>query len=265
MANKLLEIAQYKQKEVAARKQQAAIDVLERSILFGRPTLSLTASIAHAAGPRFITEFKRKSPSAGFIHRFAQVDQVLPLYEQAGAAAASVLTDEPFFGGTLQDLQTARQCTRMPLLRKDFIVDVYQIYEAKAYGADAILLIAAMLTRTEVQSFTQVAAQLGLDVLFEVHDFEEFETCYVPEIKLVGVNNRNLKTFDIDISTSLKIVEQLPQDVVKISESGIQSAAEVAQLYAAGYKGFLIGTSFMKTSDPGQACIAFIEQCKHII
>jgi indole-3-glycerol phosphate synthase len=261
MANKLLEIANYKKQEVAARKTQAAINVLEQMPLFALPTQSFIASVQRQPGPGFITEFKRKSPSAGFINQFAKVQEVLPLYAEAGAAGASILTDEPFFGGSLQDLQYAKACTHLPLLRKDFIVDEYQLYEAKANGADAILLIAAMLTQTEVLNFTRLAHELSLEVLFEIHDYQEFESRYVPEIKWVGVNNRNLKTFEIDINTSLHLIDKLPNDVLKISESGIQSHQEVAMLYAAGYKGFLIGTNFMKTAHPGRACIEFIKQC----
>ena len=184
--------------------------------------------------------------------------EIIPAYQDAGASACSVLTDTVYFGGSLNDLAVARSVANIPLLRKDFIVSTYQIDEARVYGADAILLIASALTRDEVEFFTRHAHDCGLEVLFEIHNEKEIEK-FCPEIDMVGVNNRDLTTFVTDPDLSLRIVKQLPDNVVKVAESGLTSIDEVEQLHQVGYNGFLIGETFMKHDYPGDALSKFIE------
>ena len=181
-------------------------------------------------------------------------------YEKAGVCGISVLTDGPYFGGALEDLLIARAAVETPLLRKEFIVDPYQIIEAKAHGADAILLIAAVLTRAEIQSLSNLAQSLGLEVLLEVHNLEELEKSIMPSLDLIGVNNRNLKTFEVSLDTSKTLATSIPSDFVKISESGISEVSAIKDLKTYGYSGFLVGENFMKTNDPGAAALAFIKQ-----
>lgn len=205
-----------------------------------------------------IAEFKRRSPSKGEIHPLALPGEIVPAYEAAGAAACSVLTDTVYFGGSLNDLAVAREAASLPLLRKDFIVSEYQIDEARSYGADAILLIAAALTAKEIRRFTLHAHSLGLEVLFEIHNERELDK-FCPEIDMVGVNNRDLATFVTDPALSLKAASALPSDTVKVAESGLTSIAEVEQLRQVGYSGFLIGETFMRHDHPGEALSAFLE------
>ena len=204
-----------------------------------------------------IAECKRRSPSKGEIHPKADVSAVVAGYAANGAAACSVLTDTVYFGGSLADLAVARSVVSLPLLRKDFIVSAYQIYQARACGADAVLLIAAVLSTDEIRRFTLVAHQLGLEVLLELHDETEFYK-YTPEVDVVGVNNRNLTTFVTDTAVSLRMAKVLPADAVKVAESGLRTMADVEALRSAGYSGFLIGETFMKTADPGSALKEFI-------
>ena len=178
---------------------------------------------------------------------------------QAGASALSVLTDSNFFGGEISDLITARKFNYCPILRKDFIISEYQIIEAKSIGADAILLIASVLTKQEIKSFTKAAHQLGLEVLLEVHTQEELDK-YIPEISLVGINNRNLKTFEVNFENSIELSKQLPENTVKIAESGIHNFKNIIELKKHGFDGFLIGENFMKTSNPGLSCQEFIKK-----
>jgi len=193
------------------------------------------------------------------INEYANVEKIAIGYMQAGASALSVLTDNHFFGGKNEDLITARKFNFCPILRKDFTVSEYQIIEAKSIGADAILLIAAVLSKDEIKQFTALAHQLGMQVLLEVHTQEELDK-YIPEIKLVGINNRNLKTFEVDFENSIRLVQQLPQDTVKIAESGISDYHNIIELKKHGFEGFLIGENFMKTASPELACKQFIEQ-----
>ena len=205
-----------------------------------------------------IAEFKRRSPSKGEIHPLALPAEIIPAYQDAGAAACSVLTDTVYFGGSLNDLAVARSVADIPLLRKDFIVSTYQIDEARVYGADAILLIAAVLTRDEVEHFTRHAHKLGLEVLFEVHNVNEIEK-FIPEIDMVGFNNSDLSTFVTDPGLSMQIVKMLPENVVKVAESGLTSIDEVEQLHQVGYSGFLIGETFMRHDRPGDALAKFLD------
>lgn len=205
-----------------------------------------------------IAEFKRRSPSKGEIHPLALVNDVVPGYESAGAAACSVLTDTVFFGGALTDLAVARNVSSLPLLRKDFIVSRRQISEARACGADAILLIAAALTSHEIVDFTSYAHLLGLEVLFEIHNACEIDK-FSPEVDMVGVNNRDLTTFITDPMLALTVAKELPPEVVKVAESGLTSMSEVKKLRESGFSGFLIGETFMRHDNPADALTRFID------
>ncbi len=255
----LEKITTYKQKEVSAKKEAFPISVLEQSQWFERATTSLANALQNdSAG--IIAEHKRKSPSKPVINNKVQVQEVALGYELAGVSGMSVLTDTNFFGGSLDDLALARKATSFPLLRKEFIIDSYQIYEAKAYGADAILLIAACLTQHELKEFSRVAKSLQLDVLLEVHNEEELKKSLLPSVDMLGVNNRNLKTFETSIEISKQLASLIPSDFIKVSESGISNTKAISELKEYGYQGFLIGESFMKTDDPGKAARKFINQ-----
>ena len=255
----LHEIVVQKRKEVDKDKSMYPIKLLEASIHFDSPCVSMSEYILREDKVGIIAEFKRKSPSKGGINLYASPESVSIGYMQAGASAISVLTDSKFFGGSKEDLKTVRKFNFCPILRKEFIIDEYQIIEAKSIGADAILLIASILTEKEISQFTKLAKSLGLQVLFEVHDADEIEK-YIPEIDLIGVNNRNLKTFETDYRYSIEMFGKLPSDAVKISESGINDPKIVAELKGVGYNGFLIGEHFMANGNPGKNCAKFIQQ-----
>lgn len=252
--NILEKIVARKKQEVEESKKQKSISDLEKDPLFLHTTLSLSAALKYASSPQIISEFKRKSPSKGIIN-----DQVLPEtvtadYVKAGAAGLSVLTDYDFFGGSFSDFLSARAANpNTPMLRKDFIVDEYQLFEAKSIGADVILLIAACLSPAEVQLLSKRAHELGLEVLLEVHNAQELSETLGEDVDIVGVNNRNLKTFETSIETSIELSEKIPDSFIKISESGLKDAQTILQLYQHRYKGFLIGETFMKTVNPGTA------------
>ena len=222
--------------------------------------LSLKNKFLHANKPGIIAEFKRQSPSKGIINNKVSPQDVGNGYENAGAFAMSVLTDTEFFGGTASDLLAVRKEVQIPLLRKDFMVDTYQLYEAKAWGADIILLIAACLSPKEVQSLAKTAKDLGLEILLEVHNQEELAANLFDEVDMIGVNNRNLKDFSLNLDYSYQLAELIPNRFVKISESGISETDTVKELFKVGYKGFLMGENFMKTSNPGTSCADFIKQ-----
>lgn len=247
--------------EVSRAKQTVSISQLEASEWFGRSGNSLARAIK--SGSEIIAEYKRKSPSKGDINIGAGIVETTLGYSQAGAAGISILTDTVYFGGFAQDLQQARsKITRTPLLRKDFIIDEYQLYEAKAWGADVILLIAANLTVNQVQNLSKKAHELGLEVLFEVHDLEEINTNTFDHIDIVGVNNRNLKNFaENNVDASVNLFKHLPAHVVKISESCISNPETVKLLRQIGYQGFLMGENFMKTVNPAKALQEFIALC----
>lgn len=257
------EIIAYKKKEVAEKAATHPIQLLEKSLYYSSDCLSLANYIQRADKSGIIAEFKRKSPSKGMINEYANVEKVSIGYMQAGASALSVLTDNHFFGGKNEDLITARKFNFCPILRKDFTVSEYQIIEAKSIGADAILLIAAVLTKEQIKQFTAIAHQLGLEVLLEVHTEEELEK-YIPEIKLVGINNRDLKTFNVDFENSIRLAQQLPAATVKIAESGISDSKNIIELKQHGFEGFLIGENFMKTAVPEYACKKFIDQINQL-
>jgi len=249
-----------KRKEVAVRKQQTSVAELEKGKFFAKETLSLKKFLLDPSRTGIIAEFKRKSPSKGVINDKVTVEEVTTAYAKNGASGISVLTDTDFFGGHLDDLMAAN-INKVPLLRKDFMIDEYQLVEAKAYGADLILLIAACLTPEEVKQMAATAVSLGLEVLLEIHNDEELaHIC--DEVTLVGVNNRNLKTFDVSIDTSLGLINKIPSDKPAIAESGISSVDTIVTLRSAGFKGFLIGENFMKQPSPSIAFADFVNQLK---
>ncbi len=255
--NILDKIVADKRIEVELRKGLIPVSQLENSILFERPTISLAKKLRNST-TGIIAEHKRRSPSKSVINQTSSVWEVAKGYETAGACGMSVLTDGKYFGGSLDDLLTARASSNLPLLRKEFIVDQYQLLEAKAYGADVCLLIAACLTRQEIKHLSEFAKSLQLDVLLEVHNQEELEKSLMPSLDMLGVNNRNLKTFEVSLETSKSLSTQIPNDFVKVSESGISSIEAIKELQPFGYQGFLIGENFMKTNNPAQSAIDFI-------
>lgn len=247
-------------KKIEVERQKAALPLVDLEYLI--PNVKGVKSFREAllnSSTGIIAEFKRRSPSRNWIFKDAKVEDVIPPYSQNGASAISVLTDMDFFGGNLADLELAHSITDTPLLRKDFMVDEYQLYQAKVAGASAILLIASALTIDETKQLASKAKELGLDVLLEIHN--EQELGHINEkVDVVGVNNRNLGTFVTDVQISFDLVEKIPNEFIKISESGISDAQTVIDLQAAGYQGFLMGENFMKTADPGKALDEFIKQ-----
>jgi indole-3-glycerol phosphate synthase len=250
-----------KHKEVAAKKAAFPTSLLEKSLLFNRDTVSLAAAI-RSSETGIIAEHKRRSPSKSVINDKVLVQDVAKGYQLAGISGMSVLTDTNYFGGSLDDLLLARAVASFPLLRKEFIIDPYQIVEAKAYGADAILLIAASLSSEELKDLSTLAKSLNLDVLLEVHNLEELEKSLLPTVDMLGVNNRNLKTFEVSIEISKSLSGLIPKEFVKVSESGISATATIKELKEYGFDGFLIGEIFMKTENPGLSAKLFIEELK---
>ena len=248
-----------KKREVILKKSLIPISQLENSVLFDRKTISLSNNLRNS-NSGIIAEHKRRSPSKPNINNSFTVEEVVKGYENAGVCGISVLTDTKYFGGSLDDLLLARASVNIPLLRKEFIVDEYQILEAKAHGADLILLIAAVLTREEIKHLSQFAKALDLEVLLEVHNLEELQKSIMPSLDLIGVNNRNLKTFEVSLDFSKQLASEIPKEFVKVSESGISSTEAINELRPFGYKGFLIGENFMKTDNPGLAANEFINE-----
>lgn len=248
-----------KRVEVAQAKAAVPLSDLERQPLFDRTCHVLRTSILDTAKTGIIAEYKRASPSKGIINDRATVNDVVSGYQQAGASAVSVLTDADFFRGSLDDLKAARAALQLPLLRKEFIIDTYQITEAKAYGADIVLLIAAVLSPEQVRTLSEFAKSLRLNVLLEVHDRDELERSMVDSVDAIGVNNRNLKDFSVSIAHSLELVSLIPDRFIKVSESGISDPATITSLREAGFQGFLIGENFMRTEDPAQAIQEFVK------
>ena len=244
--------------EVSLKKQLIPVSQLEASVLFERPTISLANTLKNSPSG-VIAEYKRRSPSKAVINQDLNVQDVAKGYENAGVCGMSVLTDGKYFGGSLDDLLLARASSTLPLLRKEFIIDEYQIIEAKAHGADVILLIAAILSEQEVKQFSQCAKRLGLDVLLEVHNEAELQKSLMPSLDMLGVNNRNLKTFEVSLETSKELSELIPNDFVKVSESGISTVEAIKALKPYGYQGFLIGENFMKTENAGKSAEQFIK------
>ncbi len=253
----LEQIASAKREEVKFSKLKVPADKLERSGFFNRLMPSFRDAL-EKPGPSVIGEFKRRSPSRGDINPSADIRNVAQGYQNAGTAAMSILTDEQFFGGNNSDLREAAGLIKIPLLRKDFIVDEYQVIESKSIGASAILLIASILEREEVEMFSKLAISLGMDVLFEIHDLDDMEKMS-QYTDIIGVNNRNLKTFAVTMNNSENLLKHLPENSLKVAESGIQTYIDVRRLFDNGYDAFLIGETFMKASDPGFAAKKFID------
>ena len=259
--NILDQIIASKKKEVALKKSVVSVAQLENAALFNKKTSSLSKSITNSPFG-IVAEHKRRSPSKATINNRFSVEEVVKGYENAGASGISVLTDMQYFGGSLEDLLLARASVQIPLLRKEFIVDEYQLLEAKAYGADAILLIAAVLSKKEIKQLSEFAQSLALEVLLEVHNREELEKSITPSIDLIGVNNRNLKTFEVSLQNSIDLSNHIPNDFVKISESGLTTTDDIKLLRSHGFRGFLIGENFMKTENPGKSLEQLINQLK---
>ena len=248
-----------KKREVELKKSIIPVSQLESSVLFDSRTISLS-KILRSSQTGIIAEHKRRSPSKSEINYNFTVEEVVKGYESAGVCGISVLTDGKYFGGSLDDLLLARASVNVPLLRKEFIVDEYQILEAKAHGADLILLIAAVMTREEVKQLSEFAESLGLEVLLEVHNLEELRKSIMPSLNMIGVNNRNLKTFEVSLDFSKALASEIPNEFVKVSESGISSIEAINELKPYGYKGFLIGENFMKTDNAGASAKEFISK-----
>lgn len=258
--NTLDRIIQHKRKEVDERKGICPVKLLEQSAFFSSPVFSMAEFVRRKDKSGIIAEFKRKSPSKGLINGNASLVETTTGYVKAGASGLSVLTDQQFFGGSNEDLSAARKSNDCPILRKDFTIDEYQIVEAKSIGADTILLIAAALSPVETKRLTEFAHSLGLEVLLEVHNEEELMANLDAGADLVGVNNRDLKTFSVSTDVSKKLASMIPDGVVKISESGISSPGTILELKRYGYEGFLIGENFMREDHPGEAAAAFIQE-----
>jgi indole-3-glycerol phosphate synthase len=254
-------IVKDKRTEIALKKGLIPIKQLESSILFSRNPISLTDNLRNSH-TGIIAEHKRRSPSKSVINQNLNIQDVAKGYETAGVCGMSVLTDGKYFGGSLDDLLVARASCNLPLLRKEFIIDEYQIIEAKAHGADVILLIAAILTKDEIKQFSELGKSLNLDILLEVHNEEELHKSIMPSIDMLGVNNRNLKTFDVSLDISKILSELIPTDFIKVSESGISNIEAINELKPYGYQGFLIGENFMKTDNPGKNAKQFINDLK---
>lgn len=247
----------HKKLEVEQQKEAVTQDHLEKLLnSVSRSPISLRQNLQQSSSG-IIAEFKRYSPSKGAINAEADPTIVIPAYEQNGAAALSILTDTKFFGGQLYDIQSARPLTHLPILRKDFIIDEYQLYQARIIGADAVLLIASILTKTQCRNLSQIAYNLGLEVLLEIHCEQELD--YITDdIALIGINNRNLGTFNTDVKHSFDLSDKLPKNRTLVSESGISQPETISALKKVGFKGFLIGETFMKTISPGETLADFI-------
>lgn len=247
-------IVAHKRAEVATAQKNIPPEILPSLPLFGRKTFSLKDKLQ--ARPGIIAEFKRQSPSRKLIRHMADPAEIVPAYATAGAAAVSVLTDTRFFSGSSADLLIARGLVDIPLLRKDFMIDPYQFYEAKAWGADVVLLIAAILSPGQVSEFAGLAHSFGMEVLLELHDEQELgHIC--DGVDMVGINNRNLRSFEVSLDQSIRLAHQLPGGVLAIAESGISTPEDMLQLKDAGFSGFLVGEAFMRREDPGEECRQF--------
>ncbi|MFD1553978.1 indole-3-glycerol phosphate synthase TrpC [Putridiphycobacter roseus] len=258
-------IVNYKKTVVQESKDLSPVKLLEQSIFFNSQPISMKEYLKREDKVGIIAEIKRMSPSKGIINDKIDVEQLSISYMQSGASALSVLTDTKFFGGKSEDLEIARKFNYAPILRKDFMIDEYQIVEAKSMGADCILLIAACLTPTLCRSLASFAKNMRLEVLLEVRTREEIDSHTNEYIDIIGVNNRNLNDFKTDIINSKNLFEYLPKELVKISESGITRGSQVKELKDIGYDGFLIGGYFMNQGEPGKACKNLIDDYKSLI
>ncbi|MEO6490839.1 MAG: indole-3-glycerol phosphate synthase TrpC [Ferruginibacter sp.] len=255
--NFLNQILAYKRQELEVRKLFVPETELYKSKFFNKKCISLKTSLLDESKTGIIAEFKRRSPSRGMINKAADVLKVTKAYTANGASGLSILTDKYFFGGNSSDLVTARK-NNIPILRKDFVTDPYDLIVSKAIGADVILLIAACLSKAKVRQFASLSKELGMEVLLEVHDEKEIgHICY--DVDMVGINNRNLKTFEVDIQRSLVLSKLITADKIKVAESGIDDIKTIDLFKRSGYKGFLMGERFMKEPDPGKAFKEFVK------
>ena len=254
----LEKIIETKKNELEIVKKTIPIEELKKLPNFERKSISLVERLKNSSHG-IIAEHKRKSPSKSIINDSISINEIITGYNNVNVCGISVLTDKDYFGGSLNDLRNARKLTNIPILRKEFIIDEYQIIEAKANGADVILLIAACLEKDQIKSFSSLAKEIGLEVLIEIHDENELKKCLIDTIDIIGVNNRNLKTFEVDINTSIKLSNMIPKKFTKISESGISNYNEIIKLRKYGFKGFLIGELFMKNNNPGKEVLNLIQ------
>jgi indole-3-glycerol phosphate synthase len=258
MSDRLREIIHQAQKELAEKSRRVRIEDLEKEAGRMPPAKDFREAINHAGQIKIIAEIKRKSPSAGNLRPHLIPEGLAKEYTEAGASALSVLTNN-FFGGSLEDLLNVRSAVDIPILRKDLTLDPFHIYEARRYGADAVLLILSILTDEQLGSFTKLAQNLGMAALVEVHDRKELDRALEWGIKLIGINNRNLRDFSIDLSTTLKLANHVPKDIVLVAESGYKSSAEIRELKGTGVKAVLIGESLLRNENPGEALKALVE------
>ena len=257
----LSKIVADKRREVKLRKSVIPVSQLEQSFMYNTDTISLVNKLK-SSDSGIIAEHKRRSPSKSVINHSLNVTDVAKGYETAGVCGMSVLTDSKYFGGSLDDLVISRASCKLPLLRKEFVIDEYQIIEAKTFGADIILLIASILKKEEIKLFSELAKSIGLEVLLEVHNEEELNRSIMASLDMIGVNNRNLKTFEVSTKISKELGEMIPSEFVKVSESGISSVETIKDLKEYGYQGFLIGENFMKSNNAGESAKQFINLLK---
>jgi indole-3-glycerol phosphate synthase len=263
--NILKKILLHKADEVKRNKELYPVRLLENSIYFQTQPVSLKTYLRRADKVGIIAEIKRKSPSRGVINNHVSIEKTSIGYMQAGASALSVLTDNEFFGGRNEDLTLARKYNYCPILRKDFIIDEYQLVEAKSIGADVVLLIAAALEPAKLRQLAASAKALGLEVLLEVTSREEVDNYICPDIDVVGINNRNLNDFTLNLDLSFELGSHIPADFLKISESAISKARDIVELKKHGFNGFLIGKTFMKHSSPEKACAELVEEVQSLL
>lgn len=262
---KILEkIVADKKNEIDILSSKVPISALEDNHFFSRQCLSLKDSILRSS-TGIICEFKRRSPSNNNINYKSTILEVVRGYQKAGAAGLSILTNKKYFDGDIDDIIEIRNISEIPILRKEFIISEYQVIEAKSIGADAILLIATILSKKEIIKYSSLAKKLGLEVLVEVHSCEELEKISGNDIDIIGVNNRNLDTLEIDLNNSIELFKMIPDDYIKISESGINKVESIIKLKDIGYQGFLIGENFMKTNDPMESAYDFIKSVENEI
>ena len=258
----LEKIVAVKRTEVEEGRKKMPVNLLRMSPFFERSPISFYDSLKKDE-PSIIAEFKRRSPSRGIINNISDPEDVARDYSNAGVSAISVLTDREFFGGGNQDLKSVAESSRLPVLRKDFIIDEYQVLEAKAIGASAILLIGSILTRQESDKLTALAFSLGMEVLFEIHDIDDLDKMN-SNVRIIGVNNRNLNTFRVDRNNSVRLLQMLPSDCLKVAESGFDTPEQVKMMFSEGYNAFLIGEKFMRSDDPGRNAAEFMQGLRQI-
>lgn len=256
------QIIETKKIEIELNKKKNSYSKLEKLPGFSRSTNSLCKKLSNSDFG-IIAEHKRKSPSKSVINEKCLVNKVVKGYTNAGVSGISILTDQKYFGGSIDDMVIARKNTELPILRKEFIIDEYQIIEAKAIGADAILLIASCLKKKIIKKLSECSKKLDMEVLVEIHNLNELDNCLIDSIDIIGVNNRNLKTFDVDIKTSKDLAKFIPEEFIKISESGISNKKEILELKNYGFNGFLMGENFMKEKNPGKEAFNFINDLKN--